>query len=76
MQWKIVTTMQSTSAQKRNNWGTQMTTLGCKHNAKCTQERERKKTLRRKQEMKCTLWCSETETEGKTKLSIGRQRLP
>ena len=43
MQWKLVTITQSASAQKCNNWGTQSTTLGCKHNAKHTQERGRER---------------------------------
>ena len=46
MQWKLVAIMQSASAQKRNNWGTQSTTLGCKHDAKCTQERGRERERR------------------------------
>ena len=50
MQWKLVTTMQSTSAQKHNNWGMQLTTLGCKHNAKHTQEREREREREREKE--------------------------
>ena len=74
MQWKQVATMQNTSTQSTitgnaiNNTGTQM-----QHKVHTRERvRERKKTLRGKQEMKHTLWCSETETEGKTKLVIGR----
>ena len=35
--------MQNAGAQKHNNWGMQATTLGCKCDAKHTQERERQR---------------------------------
>ena len=53
MQWKLVATMQSVSTQKRNNWGMQMTILGCKRDAKRTQEREREREREREKERRC-----------------------